>query len=1011
MKGISRVFFLAIVAQFSERSLSSSGAPLENPFPLGTIGCLASDVCGPGEVCKDDLLFGSCQDVYSLHEGSTGGDSRFRAGAGGSVDVFRLKTREIEQLEEAIWTLIQDGFTWQDAYTQCTLQNILVAFQRGYRFSPRLCEDALGVSLSASSAGWPSEADAEIAAVLKELLQSTRSSSSLNRNFPSFSGSSSSSSSYDNSKFPQEKYDQFYPSNNPPEQDFENGVDLVDSAKRDEFVQVHKYFDQSKGQLKRDPYLSDDFDPYNFITAFPQEHVQVHDSNDIQNDDDRKSYEPYQPLVSNEVEKLPDDMAEGAEEKGNFFDMDGDGNDVGMESSMGMMGGLMPVDSSNPFQDELEEPEAGEMEDSNMPLSLSPRDEAILEQLLEGTLEPDQLPVEQQKRLSHFIEMMIGMLEMKGTEHLSDVDVVEEGPKELPPSEDNPIATQKAASSLLKGSEMIDGDNKGMVMVPESLLMPQAAALVDESALEAPLVNKKSPAVSGEEDATPEEHNDPAATVKTHFTFIKFSKGGVDENQAYRFLHNLTAILKIPPGILTLESPTGDNEIILHVSPNPQWNSSKLASDAEDHADELYVATGLQVVDAGVGKGVTVEVKKKDGGYVVLTFILVGSIAGVVLAVTIIYLIKRHRRSREKLAQLAATGDGNEASKDYQDLCRQRMQSKASEKPEPLHAASRIGSVSESQVRSPSSRSSTSSWSEEPAATNMDISTGHVVLSYMEDHLKNQDRLEQEWEALAAYQADPCSTAVANDPSNTRKNRYTDVLPYDHSRVVLSAAANVSSSDYVNASFITDHDPRNPAYICTQGPLPHTVADFWQMIWEQGSVVIVMLTKLTENGTAMCHRYWPEEGSDLYHIYEVHLVSEHIWCDDYLVRSFYLKNLQTNETRTVTQFHFLTWPHLAVPPSMKALLDFRRKVNKSFRGGSCPIVVHCNDGCGRSGTYTLIDMVLNRMAKGAKEIDMAATLEHIRDQRMNMVQTKEQFQFSLSAVADEVHAILKAMPQ
>ena len=59
---------------------------------------------------------------------------------------------------------------------------------------------------------------------------------------------------------------------------------------------------------------------------------------------------------------------------------------------------------------------------------------------------------------------------------------------------------------------------------------------------------------------------------------------------------------------------------------------------------------------------------------------------------------------------------------------------------------------------------------------------------------------------------------------------------------------------------------------------------------------------------------------------QVHLVSEHIWCDDYLVRSFYLKNLQTNETRTVTQFHFLTWPHLSVPPSMKALLDFRRSV-------------------------------------------------------------------------------------
>lgn len=63
----------------------------------------------------------------------------------------------------------------------------------------------------------------------------------------------------------------------------------------------------------------------------------------------------------------------------------------------------------------------------------------------------------------------------------------------------------------------------------------------------------------------------------------------------------------------------------------------------------------------------------------------------------------------------------------------------------------------------------------------------------------------------------------------------------------------------------------------------------------------------------------------------------------------------------------------------------RRKVNKSYRGRSCPIVVHCSDGAGRTGTYCLIDMVLSRMAKGAKEIDIAATLEHLRDQRPRMV--------------------------
>ncbi|KAK7865635.1 hypothetical protein R5R35_006892, partial [Gryllus longicercus] len=247
-------------------------------------------------------------------------------------------------------------------------------------------------------------------------------------------------------------------------------------------------------------------------------------------------------------------------------------------------------------------------------------------------------------------------------------------------------------------------------------------------------------------------------------------------------------------------------------------------------------------------------------------------------------------------------------------------------------------------------------------------------------------------------------------PENARKNRNPEFLPYDHSRVVLNDLANISGSDYINASTITDHDPRNPAYIATQGPLPHTAPDFWQMVWEQGSVVMVMLTRLTEAGTAMCDRYWPKEGSELYHIYEVHLVSEHIWCDDYLVRSFYLKNLKTGETRTVTQFHFVSWPDAGVPSSTKALLEFRRKVNKSYRGRSCPIVVHCSDGVGRTGTYCLIDMVLNRMAKGAKEIDIAATLEHIRDQRPAMVRTKQQFEFCLMAVAEEVHAILKALP-
>jgi len=287
--------------------------------------------------------------------------------------------------------------------------------------------------------------------------------------------------------------------------------------------------------------------------------------------------------------------------------------------------------------------------------------------------------------------------------------------------------------------------------------------------------------------------------------------------------------------------------------------------------------------------------------------------------------------------------------------------------------------------------------------------TGHLILSYMEDHLRNRYRLEAEWQALSVDEANEerASCSIALSETNANKNRYIDCIPYDHARIRLT---NSGDGDYINASTIADSDPKCK-YIATQGPLPNTTNAFWQMVWEQGSCVIVALTRPIENGITMCHHYWPVEGSARFNDFEVNLVSEHIWSDDYVVRSFYLKNLETMGTRTVTQFHFLTWGELNNPSSAKALLDFRRKVNKCFRGRSSPIIVHCNDGVARTGTYILLDTVLNRICKGAREINIAATLEHIRDQRAKMVKTKDQFEFVFVAVAEEVTHLLKALPQ
>uniref|UniRef100_A0A3B4Y783 Protein tyrosine phosphatase receptor type N n=1 Tax=Seriola lalandi dorsalis TaxID=1841481 RepID=A0A3B4Y783_SERLL len=492
--------------------------------------------------------------------------------------------------------------------------------------------------------------------------------------------------------------------------------------------------------------------------------------------------------------------------------------------------------------------------------------------------------------------------------------------------------------------------------------------------------------------------------------------------------------------------------IAFRIRPNSKnLTAGDVAEAAVAEKNFLESETGLKVLQSGVGerndgKSLPLATRVQPGSrWLFATLVAMACIGGILVAAMTIACLRHHaHRLAAKKLGLGPEGGGF-SHQEYQDLCRQHMASKGAFGR--LEAAalgavgggsggggggggaagvggagaaggggadSRVSSVSsqfsDGAQPSPSSHSSTPSWCEEPAQANMDISTGHMILAYMEDHLRNKDRLMKEWEALCSYQAEPSVVSVAQSDANAKKNRCPDSVPYDHSRVKLKAEINPSRSDYINASTIVNVYKRQ-GYIATQGPLSHTISDFWQMVWENGCTVIVMMTALVEDGEKQCDRYWPDEGSSLYHIYEVNLVSEHIWCNDFLVRSFYLKNVQTQETRTLTQFHFLSWPAQGIPTSTRPLLDFRRKVNKCYRGRSCPIIVHCSDGTGRTGTYILIDMVLNRMAKGVKEIDIAATLEHVRDQRPGMVRTKDQFEFALTAVAEEVNAILKALPQ
>ncbi|NXM46226.1 PTPRN protein, partial [Gymnorhina tibicen] len=394
--------------------------------------------------------------------------------------------------------------------------------------------------------------------------------------------------------------------------------------------------------------------------------------------------------------------------------------------------------------------------------------------------------------------------------------------------------------------------------------------------------------------------------------------------------------------------------LTFRIRQNPQnFSLADVASQTEQVKGELEHELGLKIVQTGVGERNEAAAYSRpsrfgDGFHsVLLTFIALACVAVIAIAVSAAFCLRRHAKQREK-ERLAALGPEGAADTtfEYQELCRQHMAAKSlfgrAEASAAPAETSRVSSVSsqfsDAPQPSPSSHSSTPSWCEEPVQSNMDISTGHMILAYMEDHLRNRDRLAKEWQALCAYQAEPSICSIAQSEANLKKNRNPDYVPYDHVRIKLKAESNPSRSDFINASPIIEHDPRMPAYIATQGPLSHTIADFWQMVWEHGCTVIVMLSPLAEDSVKQCDRYWPDEGSSLYHIYEASVL-------------------------------------------------------------------------GRTGTYILVDMVLNRMAKGVKEIDIAATLEHIRDQRPGMVQTKDQFEFALTAVAEEVNAILKALPQ